>query len=428
MKSFEVSKKLYGEARQCLSGGVNSPVRAFKAVGGTPLYIERGDGAYIFDIDGNRYLDFCCSWGPLILGHAHPEVVKAISEMAAKGTSFGTTHQNEILLAKRIKALCLHMELMRFVSSGTEAVMSAIRLARAFTKRNKVIKFTGCYHGHSDYLLASAGSGVVTLGIPASAGVPKDFTKHTLVIPLNDPDAVGTVFKKHGPDIAAVIIEPIPANNGLLLQKREFLELLRDITRKSGALLIFDEVISGFRVGPGGAAEYYKIKPDLATYGKVVGGGLPVGAFGGRAEIMNLLAPDGPVYQAGTLSGNPLALAAGIATLKYLSDNSGWETLEKNSDRFVAKLRSGLESEPVNVVSIGSIFWINLQAETATKAEQVKSENSQKFARVFQAALQAGIYLAPSAYEVGFVSTAHTPDDLDWAAGQLARIIKENGR
>ncbi len=424
MPERDKSKRLYERAVKSLSGGVNSPVRAFKAVGGTPIYIERGEGAYIFDVDGNRYLDFCASWGPLILGHAHPSVVSALNQAAALGTSFGTVHENEILLAEKIKQLCPHIELLRFVSSGTEAVMSAIRLARGFTKRNKIIKFSGCYHGHSDYLLVSAGSGLVTFGIPSSAGVPEEFVKHTLVAPLNEIETVRDIFKENGSDIAAVIIEPIPANNGLLLQTKEFLEFLREITLQYGALLIFDEVISGFRVAAGGATEYYGITPDLTTYGKVVGGGLPVGAFGGRAEIMKLLAPLGPVYQAGTLSGNPLAMASGLATLEYLEKNNGWHKLEKESGEFVANLREEVRDLPINIVAIGSIFWISFQATPPSKAEEINSEAPAKYTGLFNKALEAGIYLAPSAYEVGFVSLVHSTKDLTWAAGKFGEIIR----
>jgi glutamate-1-semialdehyde 2,1-aminomutase len=424
MVKNDQSRLLYDKALRNMTGGVNSPVRAFKAVGGTPLYMDRGDGAYLYDVDGNRYVDFCCSWGPLILGHTHPAVVEAIEKTVRKGTSFGTVHENEILLSEKIKALCPHIELVRFVSSGTEAVMSAIRLARAFTKRDKIIKFTGCYHGHSDYLLASAGSGLATLGIPASAGVPDDFAKHTLVVPLNEIDTVEQVFKEHGTDIAAVIIEPVPANNGLLLQSRSYLGFLREITREYGALMIFDEVISGFRVAPGGAAEYYGLTPDLSTYGKVVGGGLPVGAFGGRADIMEMLAPLGPVYQAGTLSGNPLALASGYATLEYLEKNDGWNMLNRQTRDFVQQIRDAIRGVPVNITTIGSIFWINLQPDTASKAEEINPENAAKFKILFNKALDEGIYLAPSAYEVGFVSTAHTPSILTEAADKLSGLIK----
>jgi glutamate-1-semialdehyde 2,1-aminomutase len=424
MLKTENSRRLFERALKNLSGGVDSPVRAFKAVGGTPIYIERGDGAHIYDVDNNRYLDFCCSWGPLILGHAHPAILEAIERTSAVGTSFGTVHENEILLAEKIKELCPHIELLRFVSSGTEAVMSAIRLARAFTGRNKIVKFSGCYHGHSDYLLASAGSGLATLGIPSSAGVPEDFTKQTLVAPLNEIDITEDIFKEHGSDIAAIIIEPVPANNGLLLLSGSYLGFLREISKEYGTLLIFDEVISGFRVAPGGASEYYGVKPDLTTYGKVIGGGLPVGAFGGRSDIMKMLAPLGPVYQAGTLSGNPVAMAAGLATLNYLQKNSGWKNLEMATRGFVQNIRNAVRGIPVNIPTIGSIFWINLQRDTASRAEEISPENAQKFKKLFHKALENGIYLAPSAYEVGFVSTAHSESDLANAAHTLAEIIK----
>ncbi|MCX6829351.1 MAG: glutamate-1-semialdehyde 2,1-aminomutase [candidate division Zixibacteria bacterium] len=424
MLKHEKSKELYNRALKSLSGGVNSPVRAFKAVGGTPIYMERGEGAYVYDVDGNRYLDFCCSWGPLILGHAHPDIIREIGQTARHGTSFGTVHENEILLAEKIKSLCPHIELLRFVSSGTEAVMSALRLARAFTKRDKIVKFTGCYHGHSDYLLASAGSGLATLGIPASAGVPEDFAKHTLVVPLNEIDSVEEIFKKYGAEIAAVIIEPVPANNGLLLQSRSYLGFLREITREYGSLLIFDEVISGFRVAPGGASEYFGLIPDLSTYGKVVGGGLPVGAFGGRVDIMEMLAPLGPVYQAGTLSGNPLALASGLATLRHLEANDSWQKLDMETREFVQSIRKAIKGIPVNITTIGSIFWINLQPTTATKAEEILPENARMYATLFSQALESGLYLAPSTYEVGFISTAHSHEALSEAAEKLSGIIK----
>ncbi len=424
MANQEKSRKLFEKAQKSISGGVNSPVRAFKAVGGSPIYIEKGEGAWIYDVDGNKYLDFCCSWGPLILGHAHPEVVEAVKETAEKGTSFGTVHENEIKIAEKIKELCPHVELLRFVSSGTEAVMSAIRLARGYTKRDKIVKFSGCYHGHSDYLLASAGSGLVTFGIPSTAGVPEDFTKHTLIAPLNSEDAVKELFSKYSSEIAAVIVEPVPANNGLLLQRKEYLEFLRDITKKNDSLLIFDEVISGFRVAPGGAAEYYGITPDLCTYGKVVGGGLPVGAFGGPSEIMSMLAPEGSVYQAGTLSGNPLALAAGLATLEYLSRNDSWKKLDETAGRFVDNILSNLGNVPLNIPRIGSIFWLNLQKNPALAAEDIGADNAAKYAKFFEAALDDNLYPAPSAYEVGFISTSHKEKDLDNAAVRIAEILK----
>ena len=394
------------------------------SMGFAPLFIKKGKGAYVFDVDGNKYLDFCGSWGPLILGHAHPSVVDAVNRAASRGTSFGTVHENEILLAEKIKHLCPHIELLRFVSSGTEAVMSAVRLARAYTKKDKIIKFSGCYHGHSDYLLAAAGSGLVTFGIPSSAGVPEDFTKHTLIAPLSDIPAIEALFEKYGKEIAAIIIEPIPANNGLLLQSQEFLGFLREITKRHGALLIFDEVISGFRVAPGGASELYGIIPDLSTYGKVVGGGLPVGAFGGRADIMSLLAPLGPVYQAGTLSGNPLAMAGGLATLEFLEKNDLWRKIEKETRGFVLNLRRETKNLPISIVTIGSIFWISFQTPAPSRAEGIDSAGISKFTALFNKALDAGIYLAPSAYEVAFINAAHTHDDLSAAASKLGEIIR----
>ncbi len=424
MRRTENSERLFKRALESLSGGVNSPVRAFKAVGGTPLYVAKGEGAYIYDVDGNKYLDFCCSWGPLILGHAHPEVVRAVHETALLGTSFGTVHENEVLLAELIKKLCPHIEKLRFVSSGTEAVMSAIRLARGFTRRDKIIKFSGCYHGHSDYLLASAGSGLVTFGIPASGGVPEDFTKHTLIAPLDSEAAVSELFDTYENQIAAVIIEGVPANNGLLMQRKEYLQYLREVSGNHGTLLIFDEVISGFRVGQNGATGMYGIEPDLCTYGKVVGGGLPVGAFGGRKEIMDLLAPDGPVYQAGTLSGNPLAMAAGLATLNFMVKNDGWNKLEKRSAEFTRILEAETKDIPVTIVRCGSIFWIALQEEAPRTAEAILTDAGAKYRRVFAEALDAGIYLAPSAYEVGFVSISHSSDDLAEAARKLGKIMR----
>ncbi|MBN2225813.1 MAG: glutamate-1-semialdehyde 2,1-aminomutase [candidate division Zixibacteria bacterium] len=428
MSERKKSQALYGRAVKLMTGGVNSPVRAFKAVGGTPIYIDHGEGAYLYDVDGNRYLDFCCSWGPLILGHAHPDIVAAINTTASRGTSFGTVHENEVLLAEKIIELCPHIERIRFVSSGTEAVMSAVRLARGFTGRDKIIKFSGCYHGHSDYLLASAGSGLATFGIPSSAGVPNDFAKHTLVAPLDNTEAVERLFDEYGMDIAAVVIEPVPANNGLLLQSKAYLSFLREITKAKGTLLIFDEVISGFRVAPGGATEYYDITPDMCTYGKVVGGGLPVGAFGASEAIMRRLAPDGPVYQAGTLSGNPLALACGLATLDNLQKTDGWSTLQTRTEAFVKQLKAKTSGLPIDLVSIGSIFWISLQKTAPSRAEDIVSDGAKRYAGIFSKALEAGMYLAPSAYEVGFVSTAHAETDLTDAADKLAEILGQSIR
>ena len=359
------SRQTFARATRVIPGGVSSPVRAFRAVGGDPIFMDRGEGAFLFDLDGNRYLDFCGSWGPLILGHAHPEVVEAVKSAVSKGMTFGTATAVEVELAEKIISKVEPLEMVRFVSSGTEAVMSAVRLARGFTHRDKIIKFNGCYHGHSDYLLVNAGSGLVTFGTPSSAGVPEDFVKHTLVAELDDEKQVTSYFEQYGKDIAAVIIEPVPANNGLLLQRPEFLRFLRDITAKHGALLIFDEVISGFRVGWGGAAEHYGITPDLMTFGKVIGGGMPVGAFGGRRDIMKQLAPLGAVYQAGTLSGNPVAMAAGIATLKILERDNVFVKLNALGLSFERALRTSLGDVPVGIVRVGSIVWIALQNRSA---------------------------------------------------------------
>ncbi len=415
------SDRLYERALTLIPGGVNSPVRAFAAVGGKPVFIDRGEKAELIDADGNRYIDFCGSWGPLILGHAHSEVLQTIGETAARGTSFGASSSLEVELAEFVVGKVKPLEKIRFVSSGTEAVMSAIRLARGFTGRDKIIKFNGCYHGHTDYLLVKAGSGLVTFGEPSSKGVPADFAAHTLVADLDDMDSVAGHFKKYGDQIAAVIIEPIPANNGLLLQRPEFLTFLRDITLKHGALLIFDEVISGFRVGWGGAAEKYGITPDLMTFGKVIGGGLPVGAFGGRAEIMDKLSPLGGVYQAGTLSGNPVAMAAGLKTLQILERENGYAKLEESGAYFEQALGKALKMVDAQIVRVGSIIWFVYQKEAPYRADKIESAAIDKFNRDHRAILDKGIYLPPSGYEVMFVSLAHTRGMLD----QAARIIGE---
>lgn len=417
------SRQTYTRATQAIPGGVSSPVRAFRAVGGDPIFMDRGEGAFLFDLDGNRYLDLCGSWGPLILGHAHPEVVEAVKGAVSKGMTFGTATAIEVELAETIISRVKPLEMVRFVSSGTEAVMSAVRLARGFTSRDKIIKFNGCYHGHSDYLLVKAGSGLVTFGTPSSAGVPEDFAKHTLVAELDDEKQVASYFELYGKEIAAVIIEPIPANNGLLLQRPEFLRFLRDITTKHGALLIFDEVISGFRVRWGGAAEHYGITPDLMTFGKVIGGGMPVGAFGGRRDIMEYLAPLGAVYQAGTLSGNPVAMAAGIATIKILERDNVFDTLETLGISFELALRNALGSAPVSIVRIGSIVWITLQDKPPCRAIDVDECGIGIYNAMHRDLLNAGIYLPPSGYEVMFISTAHTQSDLDGAATLIAGNI-----
>jgi glutamate-1-semialdehyde 2,1-aminomutase len=416
------SDALYERACTLIPGGVDSPVRAFAAVGGKPVFIDRGEKAELIDADGNRYIDFCGSWGPLILGHAHPEVLQAITETAARGTSFGASSHLEVELAERVIGKVKPLQKVRFVSSGTEAVMSAIRLARGFTGRDKIIKFNGCYHGHSDYLLVKAGSGLVTFGEPSSKGVPADFAAHTLVADLDDPDGVTALFKKHGDQIAAVIIEPIPANNGLLLQRPEFLKFLRDITVKHGALLIFDEVISGFRVGWGGAAEKYGITPDLMTFGKVIGGGLPVGAFGGRAEIMDKLSPLGGVYQAGTLSGNPVAMAAGLKTLQILERDNGYATLEELGAYFEGALKEALKKVTAQIIRVGSVVWIVYQKETPHRADGIDAAAIDKFNRDHRAILDKGVYLPPSGYEVMFVSLAHTREMLERAAKIIGEV------
>lgn len=420
------SEQLYERALRVIPGGVNSPVRAFAAVGGKPPFIDRGLGAELIDCDGLRYIDFCGSWGPLILGHAHPKVLKTIQATAARGSSFGATTALEVELAEFVTSKVGPLEKVRFVSSGTEAVMSAVRLARGFTGRDKIIKFSGCYHGHSDYLLVKAGSGLVTLGEPSSGGVPAAFAAQTLVADLDDEDGVKKYFEKYGDDIACVIIEPIPANNGLLLQRPEFLQFLRDITARHGALLIFDEVISGFRVGWGGAAELYGITPDLMTFGKVIGGGMPVGGFGGRAEIMDGLAPLGKVYQAGTLSGNPVAMAAGLATLMVLEDNDGYNRLEELGAHFESSLKKHLSGVEHTIVRQGSIVWLVYQKTMPRRADQIENAAIDRYNRHHRTILDQGIYLPPSGYEVMFISLAHNTDMLDHAAGIIGHTAKSH--
>ena len=409
------SEALYKRALSVIPGGVSSPVRAYRAVGGTPRFIARGAGQHVTDADGNTYLDFVNSWGALILGHAHPAVVAAITEAAANGTTFGAPCAGEVELAERIVASYSALEQVRFVSSGTEAVMSAIRLARAFTGRDLIVKFSGCYHGHADHLLVAAGSGLATFGRPSSAGVPEAFTACTRVLPLDDESAVEALFAKEGARIAAVIIEPVPANHGLLLQRKEFLETLRKVTQKHGTLLIFDEVISGFRLARGGVSELTGIVPDLATFGKVIGGGMPVGAFGGPRKIMSRLAPDGDTYQAGTLSGNPVAMAAGIATLDLLIKQNGWQKLEALGAE-LEKLLEPVAAKagfPIHVTREGSLLWMSFHEGGAPRTAAPLSEAaSKRFSVLFHAMLDRGIYLPPSAYEALFLSLAHTSADL----------------
>jgi glutamate-1-semialdehyde 2,1-aminomutase len=426
MTASKRSVELYERACRVIPGGVSSPVRAFRAVGGTPLFIARGSGARVTDADGRTFLDLVGSWGPLIAGHAHPAVVAAIGAALERGTTFGAPCEAEVVLAERVSAAYPAAEQVRFVSSGTEAVMSAIRVARAFTGRDLIVKFAGCYHGHADHLLVAAGSGLATLGRPSSAGVPQAFTACTRVLPLDDEAALAALFEAEGARIAAVIIEPVPANHGLLPQRREFLEALRRTTRAHGALLIFDEVISGFRLGRGGAAELLGIRPDLATFGKVIGGGMPVGAFGGERRIMARLAPDGDTYQAGTLSGNPVAMAAGLATLDLLERESGWERLEACGAELERLLEPVLARAPypVSLVRVGSLFWMSLHEHGAPRTAVALSEReSRRFAALFHAMLDRGVYLPPSAYEACFLSLAHSRADLEEFAAALAASL-----
>ena len=410
------SNELYEKAVKLFPGGVNSPVRAFKSVDGNPIFIEKGLGSKITDVDGNEYIDYCCSWGPLILGHNNPNVVTEVKKAIDKGMSFGapTAYENE--LAELILDNHKYIEKIRFVSSGTEAVMSAIRLARGATGKNKIIKFDGCYHGHADHLLVKAGSGLATFGTSSSAGVPEAFANETIVLPLNDKEAIKRAFDNYEDDIACIIIEPVPANNGLLIQDKDYLTFLREISAANDSLLIFDEVINGFRIGFEGAAGLYNIQPDILTYGKIIGGGMPVGAYGASAKIMSNIAPDGGVYQAGTLSGNPVAMAAGIAQLKECLKSGFYEELEQKTDY----LTSAIEAYAIEkgyefrFQKIASIFWMAFtHKENIKSADEIDASSMDKFRILHRELLERGIYLGPSGYEVGFLSAAHTEADLD---------------
>ena len=403
------SISLFQEAQTLLPGGVDSPVRAFRAVGGQPLFIDCGQGPYLYDVDGNRYIDYVLSWGPLITGHAHPKVVEAIQKAAMKGTSYGAPSPLEIDLAKSIMGFMPNIEMVRFVNSGTEATMSALRLARAFTKRDKIIKFDGCYHGHADMLLVQAGSGVATLGLPDSPGVPADTVKDTLVADFNNLDSVETLFKKYPEQIAAIIVEPVAGNMGVVPPLPGFLEGVRVITEREGALLIFDEVMTGFRVHRGGAQALYHVKPDLTTLGKVIGGGLPVGAYGGKREIMQLVAPAGPMYQAGTLAGNPLAMSAGIATLDLIREQRVWDEMEARGRQLDAAIESAAKQAgvPIQQTRVGTMRTTFFSELKPVDWSTVKLADKARFGKFFQKMLEKGIYLAPSQFEAGFLSTVH---------------------
>ena len=408
------SKLLFEKAKNYFPGGVNSPVRAFRSVGGSPLFIEKGKGSHIWDADGNEFIDYCCSWGPLILGHANDKIINAVDITMRKGTSFGAPTKLENQLAELILSFNKYIQKIRFVSSGTEAVMSAIRLARGYTKRDKILKFEGCYHGHVDSLLVKAGSGLVTFGNSSSAGVPISFVNETIVVPLNNKEAVIQAFNKFKNEIACIIIEPLPANNGLLIQGKEFLEFLREICTTNNTLLIFDEVISGFRYSFCGVAGMYNIQPDIITYGKIIGGGFPVGAYGSSKEIMSFISPEGDVYQAGTLSGNPVAMSAGIAQLTECLKPNFYLDLEAKTKYLVDGINKINSFNLFKIFSLGSIFWIAFtKHETVKAAEEIDANSMSYFKILYHALLENGVYLGPSGYEVGFMSEAHSYEDID---------------
>jgi glutamate-1-semialdehyde 2,1-aminomutase len=421
------SREWFRRAQEKIPGGVNSPVRAFQAVGGEPLFIAQAQGASLCDVDGNTYLDYVGSWGPLILGHAHPEIVAAVNQAAARGTSYGAPTPGEVELAEMIAAAFPAVEKVRLVNSGTEATMTAIRLARAFTRRNTIVKFEGCYHGHADSLLARAGSGMATLGLPDSAGVPAEFVQFTLTLPYNDPAAAEETFRQRGQEIAAVIVEPVAGNMGCVPPRAGYLEALRALTEKHGAVLIFDEVITGFRIAYGGAQERFGLRADLTTLGKVIGGGLPVGAYGGRREIMDLVAPLGPVYQAGTLAGNPVAVAAGTTALRLLQQPGTYEKLEALG----AQLEQGLTAAaraagvPVQVNRIGSMLTVFFTDAPVTDFASAQRADSARFARFFQGLLARGVYWPASQFEAAFISLAHTPADVEKTAAAAREVLQE---
>ena len=421
------SERLYRQAEQIIPGGVNSPVRSCRAVGTHPLFIAKGLGSKIFDVDGNTYIDYVGSWGPLILGHAHPEVVEAVKTAAELGTSFGIPTTLEVDLAQMITKLVPSMKMVRMVNSGTEATMSAIRLARGYTGRSKIIKFDGCYHGHADTLLVKAGSGAATLGIPGSAGVPADFVRHTLSLRFNDLDQVAAVMEEQGNDVAAIILEPVAGNMGVVPPKPGFLEGLRHWCNETGTLLIFDEVMTGFRLALGGAQELYGVQPDLTCLGKVIGGGLPVGAYGGRRDIMSQVAPLGEVYQAGTLSGNPLAVTAGLTTLRLLNKPGVYDELEERSNYLFTEMsRLAAKHKVVSTMNrVGSMGCLFFTEQRVVDFESAQTADTQKFAHMFCAMLERGVYLAPSQFEAAFVSLAHDKEDIDKTLAAADEVFKQ---
>lgn len=425
--NLKTSKQYFKEAQEVMPGGVNSPVRAFGSVGGTPITFKKGKGAWMEDWDGNRYLDFCCSWGPLILGHNHPHVSKKLHEAMDDGWTFGTPHRSETLLSRKVLEKLGFAERIRFVNSGTEAVMTAVRLARGITERPYVVKFEGCYHGHLDSMLVSAGSGLATLGTSSSAGVPEEIARTTLVAPLDDEEALEKLFREYGGKIAAISVETIPANNGLLYQRPEYMKFLRKITSEHGALLITDEVLVGLRVEPAFAFQQYDIEPDIVTLGKVIGGGFPAAALAGKADVMEQLAPNGPVYQAGTLSGNPLAMTAGLATLEALFDQDEWTPLMARAKRFEEEMRASLDelALPVEFERRGALFWLALDAEELPRTTAaIAGSGIAKYSTLHSYLLSNGVYFAPSGYEVGFLSTAMREDDLSKAVEIISAGLK----
>lgn len=422
------SAQLFENAKTIIPGGVNSPVRAFNGVGGTPCFIKRADGAHIFDADDNAYIDYVGSWGPMILGHNHPVIRNAVIEAAQNGLSFGAPTEIEITIAEKVRELVPSMEKLRMVNSGTEATMSAIRLARGYTNRNKILKFEGCYHGHADSLLVKAGSGALTLGVPSSPGIPEDFAKHTLTVSYNNIDEVKQVFAECGDDIACIIVEPVAGNMNCIPPVAGFLEGLREVCDQYGSVLILDEVMTGFRVALGGAQAHYGITPDLTTLGKVIGGGMPVGAFGGKAEIMDYIAPVGPVYQGGTLSGNPLAMSAGLASLNELAQGNKHEQLSAATEKLAKGFKAAADKHgvPLTINYVGAMFgFFFTEEETVTSFKQAMACDGEKFKRFFHLMLEEGVYLAPSSFEASFLSTAHTDDIIEQTLAAADRCFAQ---